>query len=254
MEYAKQCESKMAGGAIDAATYPEMQVKIVEIFKSIEGEGSRAGHICTFVRLFGCNLRCSFCDSMYANEGDQYTEMYIKDVVDKVEKIGCELVTLTGGEPLLTMGGQTLLDVLVNRGFKVNVETNGSINLPFVLPEGSFYTMDYKCSSSGMNKFMSPGRLFKLVWCSNPKQNNVLKFVVGDETDLEEMKMILSMLGSEFTGLMGLFTHLDVFVSPVFGKIEPSEIVQYLIDNDLNGVRVQLQLHKFIWDPNMRGV
>lgn len=219
--------------------------KVVEIFASIEGEGSRAGYPCTFVRLYGCNLHCSYCDSRYACDGDEYTEMDSYEILQKVSSYKLSRVTLTGGEPLLDPQVYSLIKLLSISNYEINIETNGSIlleNVDYIRyrshKDNIMITMDWKSISSGMSDKMIEENLNLL------RNTDVLKFVVGTQEDLEHMKMLL-------------ITHhiaANVFVSPVFGKIDPKEIVEFLVENHMNNARIQLQLHKFIWDPNMRGV
>lgn len=213
-------------------------MKVVEIFKSIEGEGIRAGRPCTFIRLYGCNMSCSYCDSMYACKGNDYTEMTVAEIMDKVKKLGCKLITLTGGEPLLHFDevGE-LLDELSD--YFVNIETNGSIDPAIVYNyDNTIVTMDYKCPSSGMEKFMKEEYLDSLCDC------DVLKFVVGSKEDLERAREVIS----------NLSTNPEIYFSPVFGEIEPREIVEFILENKLDNVHFQLQIHKFVWDKDARGV
>lgn len=212
-------------------------MKVVEIFKSIDGEGIRAGLPVTFIRLGGCNLHCSYCDTKYAwEQGYKYTNMTPIEIVDKAQEIGCKRITLTGGEPLIHNDVDTLVCMLVDSGFEVNIETNGSVNISKFQYDNSIITMDYKCPSSGMQNRMLLSNLAKL------RKIDVLKFVVGTEQDLfacEELsKHVIA----------------NVYVSPVFGNIEPKDIVDYILTHNMDNCRVQLQLHKFIWSPDKRGV
>lgn len=215
-------------------------MRVVEIFSSIEGEGKRAGYPCVFVRFAGCNLRCSYCDTAYAQKPEMGEEMSIEDIVDKVDSFGYSRVTLTGGEPLLQEDIYNLIDKLVDLRKEVNVETNGSLGIVHYF-EGAaspFYTVDYKCLSSGMSKNMNP-EVFRSLG-----RYDVLKFVVGSEEDMQDALRVLNVYKPK----------CEVFFSPVFGKIEPKEIVEFIKSHYMDGVRIQLQLHKFIWDPNKRGV
>lgn len=217
-------------------------MKVVEIFNSIEGEGIRAGVLTTFVRLFGCNLNCSYCDTRYGCEGDEYTVMSVNEIVEHCA--GCKRVTVTGGEPLYHPGIELLLKELVLHGFEVNVETNGTMVPPQVPRSGKpgygrvFYTMDYKCPSSGMEGRMNGNAFTKLT------SNDVLKFVVGSREDLDKALEVLESLD----------TPAQVYFSPVFDKIESKEIVEYMQTKRLTNCRIQLQMHKFIWPPEQRGV
>lgn len=221
-------------------------MKVVEIFQSIEGEGIRAGFPAIFIRLFGCNLHCSYCDTRYGCEGEDYTVMSVQEIISYCKKnFVCSRVTVTGGEPLIHPGIELLLDRLTFAGYEVNVETNGT-KLPIHIEgEGSvsrpgsvFYTMDYKCPSSGMSNEMDIGALLLL------ESGDVLKFVVGSKEDLDEALEVYEMLD----------TKAHVFFSPVFGQIEPKEIVDYLLKHKMDDCRAQVQLHKVIWSPDKRGV
>jgi len=210
-----------------------------EIFSSIEGEGIRTGYPATFIRLYGCNLNCSYCDTRYSCEGHDGTEMNVSEVIEKAKEAGVKKITLTGGEPLIHKNVEELVDELVNEGFEVNIETNGSVDIyPYTKKENVIITMDYKLISSGMNDKMNE-RNFKYL-----RPQDVLKFVVGNKQDLDVMKEILEVHKP----------NCNIFVSPVFEQIEPVEIVDYIKENKLNDCRVQLQLHKIIWDPEERGV
>ena len=202
-----------------------------EIFFSIDGEGKRAGELAAFIRLTGCNLRCSYCDTEYAfHEGKIMTVEKIADAVKNYFNI-----TLTGGEPLC-QNCHELIKILSDH--EINIETNGSIdiseyrNYPQV-----FFTIDYKCPSSDMQNKMFE-KNFELL-----NGADVLKFVVGDLNDLNTAKNFC-----DFYKPKSL-----IYISPVFGKINPAEIVEYMKKN-LCGWRLQLQLHKYIWNPEKRGV
>ena len=222
-------------------------MKVVEIFNSIEGEGIRAGLPCTFIRLHGCNLNCSYCDSRYACEGDEYSEWEIDEIVSQVQLVGCPYVTLTGGEPLIHDEVPELLSKLSRAGFQVNIETNGSVDLKKFLDAMNeyfwempfFFTMDWKCLSSNMSSKMIEDNL-KVLY-----ETDVLKFVVGCREDLIQMK--------DFLNSHSIRTS-NIYVSPVFGKIEPSDIVEFLKHEKMWNVRLQLQMHKFVWPADMRGV
>ncbi len=219
-------------------------MKVNEIFLSIEGEGIRAGKPAVFIRLFGCNLDCTYCDSVYSCKGNDYTEMTPTEIYWAVEAFHCPYITLTGGEPLIHKDVEQLLNLLCKK-YEVNIETNGSVDFTEVfdkMDEGTggniIVTMDWKSYSSGMAHKMNEEMIRYLT------DVDVLKFVVGNNGDLEQMREVVSKYSPE----------CHIFVSPVFGKIEPKHIVDYLIAHQMWNVRVQLQLHKFIWDPEMRGV
>lgn len=216
--------------------------KVNEIFLSIDGEGVRTGLPTVFIRLYGCNLKCSYCDTRYSCENSEYKLMSLMDIIEQVLSYGVPRVTLTGGEPLIHDGVKDLINSLVVNGIEVNIETNGAVDLDdfweYKYNSKVIFTMDYKCASSGMEDKMKLWNL-KLL---QPK--DVIKFVVSNYNELEKMEYILE--ESECKA--------QPYVSPVFGAIEPKELVEYVLDNNLNNVTVQVQLHKIIWNPNMRGV
>ncbi|MBR4398548.1 MAG: radical SAM protein [Fibrobacter sp.] len=227
-------------------------MKVCEIFKSIEGEGLRTGLAAVFVRLHGCNLRCSYCDSMYAVEGNDYKQMSVAQVVDAINayhsESGVKCVTLTGGEPLLHVGSGELLQILCDKGFEVNVETNGTVPCKYK-HSNLFYTMDWKCKSSGMSSKMQIENIATL------GKNDVLKFVVGSIEDLNETENVVTRLFAVKEQNADKMPH--IFVSPVFGALEYETIVEWTLSSRImteNNARFQVQLHKVVWDPDKRGV
>lgn len=216
--------------------------KVNEIFSSIDGEGIRTGLSAVFIRLYGCNLKCSYCDTRYSCENREYTLMSLMDILEKVLSYNIPRVTLTGGEPLIQPGVKDLINSLVANDIEVNIETNGAVDLEdfweYKYNSKVIFTMDYKCASSGMEDRM------KLVNLHLLQPKDVIKFVVSNYNELEKMEYILEESGCK----------ARPYVSPVFGAIEPKELVEYVLDNELNNVTVQVQLHKIIWNPNMRGV
>lgn len=215
-------------------------MKVVEIFNSIEGEGKRVGKPCTFIRLFGCNLRCKYCDSLYAVEsGSSYEEMSVEDILQKVQEYGCPSVTVTGGEPLIHKGINVLLSVLATSGYEVNVETNGTVEPRYYLQDRVFYTVDYKTDASGESSKMNP-RAFRL------QLGDVIKCVVGSEEDMKQSLAYLKLIGAD--------KFPNIYLSPVFGMIEPVKLVEFVKENKLWNWSVQLQIHKVIWDPQKKGV
>lgn len=218
--------------------------KVVEKFVSINGEGRRAGQLAVFVRFKGCNLNCSYCDTKWANEKDAvYTSMTAEDIYNYIKETKVRNCTLTGGEPLLQDNIGELLELLAqDRTLRVEIETNGSIDLkPFAYIENRpSFTMDYKQPSSNMERQMCLSN-FDLL-----KENDTVKFVSGCMEDLEKAKEIIEKYK--------LTERCSVILSPVFGCIEPSHMVEFLIENNMNDVNIQLQLHKFIWDKDTKGV
>lgn len=217
--------------------------KVAEKFVSINGEGPRAGELAVFLRFCNCNLDCSYCDTRWANTTHvKYELASAEELVEYVKSTCVKNVTLTGGEPLLQADIARLIVMLGKSGAKVEIETNGSILLKDIvsLSPRPTITTDYKLPSSGMETFM----LFKNF--SYLALHDAVKFVVGDFCDLARAKEIIN----EYE----LTNRCHVYFSPVFGKIKPEEIVEFIKDHKLNDVRLQLQLHKMIWNPNMRGV
>lgn len=220
-----------------------MSFKVVEIFESINGEGMRAGELAVFVRMKGCNLSCNYCDTMWANEADcEFEEMTADRIVERVKKSGIKNVTLTGGEPLLQKDADKLLKLFSDeKDIRVEIETNGSVNLsPFLKYENTSFTMDYKLPESDMEKYMDLEN-FKIL-----RKKDTLKFVASSVNDLKKAKDIIEKYD--------LIDRVNIIFSPVFGKIGLTDIVDFLKDNKLNDVRMQLQMHKFIWAPDERGV
>lgn len=208
-----------------------MKYRVSEIFDSIEGEGKRAGDLATFIRLIGCNLNCGYCDSRYTFHGGE--EM---DVEDIIKRVTFDRVTLTGGEPLI-WDVAPLLDLLWDK--QVNVETNGSRDISRYFKYGNvFFTVDWKCGTSGMSSHMLPDNFYNL------RPQDVLKFVVGSIGDLEEAERVCKRFKPK----------CPVYISPVFEEIEPRDIVEFMKAHKKQDWKIQLQLHKFIWEPNRRGV
>ncbi|MPM85177.1 7-carboxy-7-deazaguanine synthase [bioreactor metagenome] len=221
-----------------------MEFKVVEKFVSINGEGRRSGQLAVFIRFAGCNLKCSYCDTMWANEKNvSYELMSSHDIYDYIKSTNVTNVTLTGGEPLLQDGIIHLLELLAkDTTLHVEIETNGSVSLePFIALENSpSFTMDYKLPSSLMEDNMLLSNF------NNLAKKDTLKFVAGSLLDLEKAYELIIKYN---------LTHkTNVYISPVYGNIQLEKIVDFMINKKINGVQLQLQLHKIIWDPNKRGV
>lgn len=229
------------------------KLPIVEIFASINGEGPFCGLPSIFIRTAGCNLRCSYCDTTYSFDEYGADKMSIAEILNQVmilrERYNIIRVTLTGGEPMIHGDRiRRLLEALYLSKFNIEIETNGTDDIRghegfFMQSNSITVTMDYKCESSGIGKHTRKNSLTAL---SNLKSRDAIKFVVGDKMDLLEMRELINDYYSDWN------CH-NIFVSPVFGSIEPKEIVEYILNHALP-VRMQLQLHKFIWPPEMRGV
>ena len=247
-------------------------MNVIEIFSSIDGEGSRQGLLTTFLRLHDCNIRCSYCDTTYSYGIDSvFTEMTVAEVANVIESLGNYRITITGGEPLLqeaavvelidelnrrnvqTMqdntSGQTGLtcingtdkfdkrEMLNNSPYDFNIETNGTI-VPSFQRENVWFTYDYKTPSSLAEESMNVD-IFKAA-----TERDLIKFVVGSPEDLDCMRRIIEQYP----------TAAQIYVSPVWGQIEAASIIDYMKEYNLQNVRFQLQIHKFVWDPDAKGV
>ncbi|MGN1480821.1 putative 7-carboxy-7-deazaguanine synthase QueE [Porcipelethomonas sp.] len=216
---------------------------IAEKFVSINGEGRKAGQPAVFIRFKGCNLNCSYCDTLWANFDDCPAEIMTADeILNYIQSTGIKNVTLTGGEPLIQPGIYELVDLLCQSSLSVEIETNGSDDISDfrklkIMPS---FTLDYKLPSSGMENFMDMKNYNFLT------ENDTVKFVCGSYEDLEKALDIIEK--------KKLVKKCAVYLSPVFGQIEPADIVDFMLEHKMNGVNFQLQLHKFIWDPDKRGV
>lgn len=216
-------------------------MRVVEKFVSINGEGLRSGELAVFIRFANCNLRCSYCDAKYSFINPIYTEESIDELVKYVKSTGVKNVTLTGGEPLIQNEIKELMIELSNIGNRIEIETNGSINIaPYLNIPNVTFTLDYKLKGSGMEMYMDLTNYDLL------RKNDVIKFVVSDYDDLEKTKEIIKKYD--------LINKANCLISPVWGRIEFEEIVNFLKDNKLNDVKMQLQIHKIIWDKDKRGV
>lgn len=247
-------------------------MNVIEIFSSIDGEGSRQGLLTTFLRLHDCNIRCSYCDTTYSYGIDSvFTEMTAAEVANVIESLGNHRITITGGEPLLQEAAvvelidelnrrnvQTMQDntsgqigstcingtdkfdkreMLNNSLYDFNIETNGTI-VPSFQRENVWFTYDYKTPSSLAEESMNVD-IFKAA-----TERDLIKFVVGSPEDLDCMCRIIDQYP----------TAAQIYVSPVWGQIEAVSIIDYMKAYNLQNVRFQLQIHKFVWDPDAKGV
>jgi 7-carboxy-7-deazaguanine synthase len=205
-------------------------LRVNEVFYSIQGESSYAGRPCVFVRLTGCNLRCSYCDTKYAYE--EGAELEIGEIIDRVSSYHCRLVEVTGGEPLIQAETPILIRRLLDEGYEVLLETNGSQDISQV--DGRCVKIvDIKCPSSGeadKNDFENLNRL---------SDKDEIKFVIGDKEDYEYAKEKL-----DFIKFNPQRMH-TVHFSPVFGKMDPKTLAKWILEDNLD-VRLHLQLHRYI--------
>jgi 7-carboxy-7-deazaguanine synthase len=209
---------------------------INEIFCSIQGESSYAGLPCVFIRLTYCNLRCVWCDTEYAfGEG---RKMSLDEILHEVERYDCRLVEVTGGEPLAQDGVHELMTMLCDRGYEVLLETSGSISIAEV-DSRVRRILDIKCPGSGMAKH----NVWENIECLKPTDE--VKFVVSNNEDFD--------WAAEVIRRYRLESRCPVLISPVFGDVQPVDVAQWIMESKLN-VRLQMQLHKYIWEPETRGV
>ncbi|MGB6065189.1 MAG: radical SAM protein [Desulfomonilaceae bacterium] len=213
-----------------------MSLMVYEIFRSIQGESSHVGLPCVFIRLAGCNLRCRYCDTRYAQEGGE--PMSQEEILKRVSAFGINLVELTGGEPLFQQETPALTAALIEHGYQLLVETNGSLDIS-VLPEGAIRIMDIKCPSSGENHNV----LWENIWKLRP--DDEVKFVISDRHDYEWTRGII----------LDHFAHArtKILLSTVFGELPPRNLVEWMLEDRIQA-RFQLQIHKYIWPHEARGV
>lgn len=211
-------------------------LRVTEIFHSIQGESTFAGQPCVFVRLTGCPLRCTWCDTEYAFYGG--TEQSIDDIVRRIREYGCRLVEVTGGEPLAQSDAVGLLKRLCEEGFTVLLETSGAVDTSAVDPR-AHTILDVKCPGSGMTERMHWPNVERL------RPQDEAKFVIQDRADYEWAKDIVARYS--------LTDRCVVLFSPVFGTLDPRRLAEWVLADRLP-IRFQLQMHKYIWAPDMRGV
>lgn len=216
-------------------------MRVIEKFISINGEGMKQGELAIFIRLEGCNLRCAYCDTTYSFMNAKYTNETVDEIVDYCIETGIKNVTLTGGEPLIHDDVEELIRELYKNNFNIEVETNGSVDISKYkdLDKISF-TLDYKTSCSKMSKFMNFDNYKYL------KRIDSIKFVCASHNDLIESLNIINKYQ--------LIGKCNLIFSPVWGEIEFEDIVEFMKENKLNECRMQLQIHKIIWDKDTKGV
>ncbi len=211
-------------------------LKVNEIYHSIQGEGTNAGRPCVFVRLTYCNLRCTYCDTEYAfYEGK---EMSVQEMIDQIKKFNCNLVEVTGGEPLAQNECVPFLKILCDEEFEVLLETAGNMPIDKVDKRVKII-MDLKCPSSGM----MDKNLYENI--NHLQKTDEIKFVIGTNEDYGWSK--------EIVDKYNLTDKCTVLFSCVFDKLESLTLVNWILEDKLD-VRFQLQMHKFIWHPETKGV
>ncbi len=213
-------------------------LRVTEIFRSIQGESTHAGRPCTFVRLTGCPMRCVWCDSEYTfTGGDHYT---LDDVVAQVRDFDCKLVEVTGGEPLAQREAFKLIERLCNEGYEVLVETGGFVSTADVDPRAKII-LDVKCPASGEEERNHWPNLQQL-----RADKDEVKFVIANEQDW--------LYAAELIKAEKLETRAKaILISPAWGSMDLKELADWISKSGLD-VRMQLQLHKYIWGPEARGV
>lgn len=215
-----------------------MDLRITEIFLSIQGESSHAGRPCSFVRLTGCPMRCVWCDSEYTFTGG--TRTGFDEIFAKIEEFGCNLIEVTGGEPLAQKNVFPFITQLCDRGYEVLIETGGYVSTEKVDPRAKII-LDVKCPASGEAERNHWPNLARL----RPDMDEV-KFVVADMADWEFAQEVIKKYG-----LIGRTK--EILISPVFGVENLKEMAEAVSRSGLK-VRLNLQLHKYIWGPDIHGV
>jgi 7-carboxy-7-deazaguanine synthase len=211
-------------------------MRITEIYASVQGETQYAGLPCTLVRTTGCDLRCSYCDSEFSFYGGR--ELTPDEILAEVRRLGAPLVLLTGGEPMLQREIVALAELLLSSGFRVMIETSGAHAVD-VLPPEVVRIVDVKTPASGEAHRMRWDVLAGL------RRQDAVKFVIADEADYR--------WAVEIIRGRGLAAHTEVLLSPVHGKLDPKDVVQWMLRDHLPA-RLNLQIHKLIWSPDTRGV
>ena len=212
------------------------KIKVNEMYYSIQGESSLSGLPCIFIRLTYCNLRCTYCDSEYAfYDGKDFS---IDEILEKIKEYNCNLVEVTGGEPLLQSQCINLLRELINNKYDVMLETSGSLSIKEV-PEDVKKIIDFKCPTSGMEH--------KNLWAiiNDINNNDEVKFVIGNKQDFEWAVNKIKEYNIEKKCI--------ILFSSVFGEIEYEQVVGWMLDSKIKA-RFQIQLHKHIWEESTKGV
>jgi len=230
----KTAAANEATGTAQPQTAPGV-LNVCEVFHSLQGEASRIGLPCAFVRLAGCNLGCDWCDTVYAREAGE--EMTIDDVLARVAKFDCRRVELTGGEPLCQPGSLELMRRLCDGGYEVLLETNGSLDIAPV-DERVARIVDFKCPSSGVSQANRWANVEQL------RPGDEVKFVLADRGDYD--------FAVAAVRARKLIDRCEVIFSPVQGRLAPTDLAEWILADGLD-VRLGLQLHKLLWPDEPRG-
>ena len=214
-------------------------LRVTEIFLSVQGESTHAGRPCAFVRLTGCPMRCVWCDSEYTFTGGEHVS--IEDVMRQVRAYGCQLVEVTGGEPLAQKQAPELIRRLCEEGFEVLIETGGFVSTEGV-DERAKIILDVKCPASGEAERNHWPNLRRL-----RADRDEVKFVLKDRADWEFARRVIEEYELEERALA-------ILISPVWGEADLKELAELVSRSGLKKVRMQLQLHKYIWGPEVHGV
>lgn len=212
------------------------RLRVIEVYASVQGESRYAGVPCVFVRLAGCNLRCTWCDSEYTFTGGEHRS--IDDVVEQASAFGIDVVEVTGGEPLVHKQAIPLMERLVARGHTVLLETSGSRTVEHVPPE-VHVIMDLKPPDSGEEAANLLSNLDHL------KPSDAIKVVIASRRDYEWTR--------ELAREHDLERRFELLLSPAWGRVEPADLVAWMLEDGLHA-RFNLQLHKVVWDPARTGV
>ena len=213
-----------------------MSLKVNEIYLSIQGESTHSGRPCILIRLTYCNHRCTYCDTAYAFYKGK--DMAISEIMSEIKQWNCHLVEVTGGEPLFQDECIKLLNEILKENYEVMLETGGSLPI-YKVPEEIIKIVDFKCPSSGMKKH----NLWSIV--NDLMAHDEVKFVIGNREDYEWAKDKIE--------VYQLSEKCTILLSPTFNKIDPDMIVEWILEDSLP-VRFQMQIHKFIWEPESTGV
>jgi 7-carboxy-7-deazaguanine synthase len=213
-------------------------LRVTEIFRSIQGESTHAGRPCTFVRLTGCPMRCVWCDSEYTFTGGEHYS--IDSILDQVRAFGCKLVEVTGGEPLAQRKAFTLIERLCDEDYEVLIETGGYVSTAGLDPRAKVI-LDIKCPSSGEEPRNDWSNIERL-----RADKDEVKFVIADENDWHYATKVIEKYDLENRTVA-------VLISPAWGLIDLQQLANWIAGSGLK-VRMQLQLHKYIWGPEVKGV